>query len=512
MKTYIVSNRLPVKFVQKKDGNFDIIPSEGGLATGMASLKGEQYWIGWPGVSTDTTIAEKKIRTGLGKNMEPVFLSDEDIELFYKGFSNETIWPLFHSFTETARFRKPYWEKYLEVNRKFARVILEQVEPGDHIWIQDYHLMLLPQMLKAHLPDNPIAFFLHIPFPPAEIFNNLPWREEILQGLLGSDLIGFHTNAYLKNFEKAIKCNLQLHTRPESRISQPAGLPYKAVYVALGNRQVKARAFPMGIDFDKFNNSINDKEVSEQLQAFKKKFGDFKLILSVDRLDYTKGIPQRIRAFDSLLRQNPELQGKVSMVVLVVPSRDKVPRYKLLKEEIDELIGKINGRYSTLEWTPIHYFYRSLSFNQLTALYNLCDIGLVTPFRDGMNLVSKEYIASKTERETAGVLILSETAGAAAELTQAIVVNPFHEEEVVTALKKALNMPESKQKKAIWQMQQTIKENSVENWASAILKDLTETFEELTTAPVRKVIGINQKNGVRPGYFIESEFYRRPVS
>lgn len=513
MKTYIISNRLPARFVQKKNGKFDMVPSEGGLATGLASLKGEQHWIGWPGISTNNKEKQKEIRASLGKTMEPVFLSEEDIELFYKGFSNETIWPLFHSFTETALFRKEYWEKYVEVNRKFARIVLEKVEPGDTIWIQDYHLMLLPQMLKTHLPDNPIAFFLHIPFPPEEIFNNLPWREEVLQGLLGADLIGFHVNAYLKNFEKAIKSTLQLHTRRENRILNEAkGEPHQAVFVGVGNRTVKARAFPMGIDFDKFNNSINDRKVCEQLQAFKKKFGDFKLILSVDRLDYTKGIPQRIRAFDSLLRQNPELQGKISMVVLVVPSRDEVPRYKMLKEEIDELIGKINGRYSTLDWTPVHYFYRGLDFNQLTALYNLCDIGFVTPYRDGMNLVCKEYVASKTEGEKGGVLILSETAGAAAELTQAIIVNPFHEEEVVAALEQAINMPESKQKKAIWQMQQTIKENSVETWASTILEDLKVTVAELAHGQLRKVIGINQKQTQKNGFYRGVGYSRRPVS
>lgn len=453
----IVSNRLPVKVVKGR-GGFSIQKSAGGLATGLSSLSSsrEIVWVGWPGYSSSDEGELREIEGKLPSDLHPVFMSSREERNFYEGFSNETIWPLFHCFTECVNYSNKYWNYYKTLNQRFCDKVVEIAEPGDIIWVQDYHLMLAPAMLKEKLEDYPIGFFLHIPFPSYELFRSLPWRQEILKGLLGADLIGFHTYEYMRHFYSSVY-RLLGH---DSNLGE----------INTGKSSTFIDSFPMGINYEKFHDAHADENVVNEIELFKKNFGNARLVLSVDRLDYTKGILNRLQAFDRLLSKYPEWRGKVSLVMITVPSRLKVKQYQLLKENIDELVGKINGKYSTLGWTAIHYFYRSIPFERLQALYNICDVGLVTPLRDGMNLVAKEYVASKKENN--GVLILSEMAGSAIEMEEAIKVNPNDQESIVEALRTALLMPEEEQQERLQKMQARLKENSVHKWAQSFISQL----------------------------------------
>lgn len=454
----IVANRLPVN-VKIENGSISYQSSSGGLATGLNSLetKIEKHWIGWPGVYPKQESEKNDIEAKLEKDLiHPVFLSKDEIKCYYEGFSNKTIWPLFHYFSEFTNYERDFWTHYKKVNQLFCQKVLEIAQPDDIIWVQDYHLMLLPEMIREHLPQSQIGFFLHIPFPSYELFRTLPWRREILEGLMGADLLGFHTYEYMRHFISAI-----------SRI---LNLEHNLGVIYIENRAIQVDAFPMGIDFQKFNNSIEDPIVTQQVSIFRKNFGDVKLALSVDRLDYSKGILQRLKAFDKLLTQKPQYKKEVSLILLVVPSRDNVSDYKDLKEEIDKAVGNLNGKFGSLDWTPIYYLYRSLPFKQLSALYNLADIALVTPFRDGMNLVAKEYVASKKDQK--GVLILSEMAGAVVELRDTLCVNPNDIDSIVHALEMSLNMPEKEQKERMMAMQKIISKQTIQKWANDFINTL----------------------------------------
>ncbi|HET6242980.1 MAG: bifunctional alpha,alpha-trehalose-phosphate synthase (UDP-forming)/trehalose-phosphatase [Bacteroidetes bacterium] len=454
----IVANRLPVTVKSNKSG-IEYSPSGGGLATGMASLQGkyEKHWLGWPGMYPKNDQIRKEINQKLEKdNIHPVFLSEKEILLYYEGFSNKTIWPLFHYFTEFAVYDQKFWEVYQKVNLKFFNKIKSIIEPDDIIWVQDYHLMLLPALLKKEFPNIRIGFFLHIPFPSYELFRTLPWREEILDGLMSSDLIGFHTYEYMRHFLVAVHNIKNL----EPRLGE---FFYK-------NHLSYVDAFPMGIDYIKYNKAVKSKKVQQKIKLFKENYGSKKLILSVDRLDYSKGILQRLKAFDELLTQYPQYKEQISLMIVVVPSRSEVDKYSTLKVEIDEAVGYINGKYASMEWNPVHYFYRNFLFNELIALYHICDIALITPFRDGMNLVAKEFLATKTEGQ--GVLILSEMAGAAIVLKNALMINPNDINDIVKAIVKALNMPIIEQKKRLDQMQKQLQENTVQKWASSYIEEL----------------------------------------
>lgn len=459
----IVANRLPVN-VRIDNGGISYQSSSGGLATGLDSLETdlEKHWIGWPGIYPGQQAIKNEIEVTLEKDLiHPVFLSKDEIQNYYEGFSNKTIWPLFHYFTETTIYDQDFWTSYKKVNEIFCKKIVEVAKPDDIIWVQDYHLMLLPEMLRKYLPHSQIGFFLHIPFPSYELFRTLPWRKEILEGLLGADLIGFHTYEYMRHFLSVIS--------RISNLEHNLGLIYKK------NRTIQIDAFPMGIDYDKFHDAIKDKIVQKQVDVFKEKFGKVKLILSVDRLDYSKGILQRLKAFDRLLDQKPEFKNKISLILLVVPSRYNVSNYKDLKEEIDKAVGNINGNYGNLEWTPIYYLYRSLPFKQLSAFYNLADIALVTPFRDGMNLVAKEYVASKNDGK--GVLILSEMAGSSVELNDTLCINPNDIDSIVDSLGIAINMPEDEQEERLAAMQKKISKQTVQKWANDFIKSLNKVYQ-----------------------------------
>ncbi len=458
----IVSNRLPVTVTKRKNG-LSFNPSVGGLSTGLSSFY-KSYnnvtWIGWPGIFSERLNEnERKImETRLNREFSchPVLLTQKDVDLYYNGFCNKTIWPLFHYFLQYTTFDKKLWYAYQQVNGIFCEKLSEIANADDIIWIHDYHLMLLPKLIREKLPDAMIGFFLHIPFPSFEIFRVLPWRREILEGLSGADLIGFHTYSYVKHFLESVR-----------RI-----LGYEHAYgeITIDNRVIKVDSFPMGIDYEKFANAASDPKVKKEIDKVCKTLGDYRIVLSIDRLDYTKGIPQRLEAFDLFLEKYPEFKEKVIFIIVAVPSRTKVEHYRLLKKEVDELIGKINGKHGTLGWTPIRYIYRFLPFHRLAALYNIADIALVTPQRDGMNLIAKEFIASKSDSK--GVLILSEMAGAAEEMGEAIIVNPNNRETIADALREALLMTEEEQIERNKAMQRRLKRYNVKRWAMDFVETL----------------------------------------
>ncbi len=457
----IVANRLPITIEEKK-GAWHFEPSVGGLATGLRPLyeSSDCVWVGWPGISLKRRKNEEEITARLlAERCYPVSLSQQDIDAFYHGICNRTIWPLFHYFSLYAEYRKDYWQAYERVNSAYAEVVASIARPKDIIWIHDYHLMLLPRLLRERLPKADIGFFLHIPFPSFEVFRLLPWREDVLEGLLGADLIGFHTYDYAGHFLDSVHRFL--------------GYEVGMGQITKGERIVRADAFPMGIHYERFSNVVWDERAEIEIKRFRKKLGDFQIILSVDRLDYTKGIPERLEAFSTFLERNPQYLRKVVFVLLVVPSRTKVDHYMQLKRQVDGLVGEINGKHGTIGWVPIWYLYRALPFHSFAALYALADVALLTPLRDGMNLVAKEYVATKADGR--GVLILSETTGAAQELGEAITINANSQEEIVRALEQALAMPDQEQVERNRTMQKRLKRYDVTHWAHEFLDRLHQT-------------------------------------
>jgi len=457
-KTIIVSNRLPVK-LKKEDGKYIYTPSEGGLATGLGSIykEGGNIWLGWPGVAIEEEKDRQDAIKNLKKNnMSPVFLTEQEIEEYYEGFSNETLWPNFHYFNQYAEYEETYWQAYKKVNQKFADQLSELTEEGDKIWIHDYQLLLLPALIREKHPNISIGFFLHIPFPSYETFRLLPWRRELLMGMLGSDFLGFHTYDDMRHFL--------------SSVNRLAGIGNSHGQISLGSRKVLVDALPMGIDYDKYATLAADPETLEKEVRYRTLIGDTKIMLSIDRLDYSKGIPQRLRAFELFLQRYPEYKEKVSLLMVVVPSRDQVGKYKELKEEIDLLVGRINGNLSRMTWNPIHYFYRSFPLHALSAFYRMAKVALVTPMRDGMNLVAKEFIASKLNKK--GVLVLSEMAGASKELSEAILINPNNIEQMIRAFKQALEMPEREQIRNLEVMQSSLKRYNIHHWVKLFMERL----------------------------------------
>lgn len=459
-KLIIVANRLPVK-AEIQNGSIHFEKSAGGLATGLDSLKisYEKHWIGWPGIYTDDTQTETELTASLAKyDFHPVFLTEEDVELYYEGYSNSTLWPLFHYFYVYTVHDRRYWEAYKKVNAIFRDRVLEIAGQEDIIWIHDYQLMLLPMMIREHLPSARIGFFLHVPFPSYELFRTLENREKVLTGIMGADLIGFHTFNYMRHFVSTIY-------RIKGIESDDNTFHYR-------NRTLSVDTFPMGINFNNFYEAHDRLEVKLLREQFREQYQNSRIVLSVDRLDYSKGLLQRLEGFRLLLQIYPEWIGKVSLVMVLVPSRDSVDRYHDLKVKIDETIGNINGRFSQPGWIPIHYFYKSFSFNELVAFYHESDIGLVTPLRDGMNLVAKEYVAAKADKP--GVLILSEMAGAAVELVDALQVNPNNKIRLAHTLNRALIMPEKEQLERLRNMQKILKKQDIVKWAGDFIDELEQ--------------------------------------
>ena len=471
-KTIIISNRLPVK-IEQENNELVYKASEGGLATGLNSVfkQGNNLWVGWPGLAIEKS-KEQEVESNLIKqHMKPVFLSSEEIEDFYEGFSNETLWPNFHYFNQYTVYKEELWLAYQRVNQKFAEILSEELEDDDTVWIHDYQLLLLPQLIRAISPNATIGFFLHIPFPSYESFRLLPWRRALLNGMLGADFLGFHTYDDMRHFL--------------SSVNRLAGLGNSNGTIKVKNRLIKADALPMGIDYEKYAASAQDPETLAREARYRKSIGTVKLILSIDRLDYSKGITQRLRAFELFLSKYPYFKEKVSLFMVVVPSRDSVSKYKQLKEEIDLLVGRINGQFSKLNWTPIHYFYRSFPLPALSAFYRISDVALVSPMRDGMNLVCKEYVASRLDKK--GVLILSEMAGASKELSDAIIVNPNDIHQLVEAMHKALTMPEELQIESINSMQKSLKRYNIHAWVKLFMDELANVKKEQSYLKTRLI-------------------------
>ncbi|MDR3061791.1 MAG: bifunctional alpha,alpha-trehalose-phosphate synthase (UDP-forming)/trehalose-phosphatase [Dysgonamonadaceae bacterium] len=458
MKLIIISNRLPLKIIEE-DHEFKIIHSPGGVSTGLDSLETtvEKYWIGWPGLYIEESEKKSEVDNLLkAQNFYPVYLSPEQIENYYEGYCNDVIWPLCHYFPSYIHYNDSYRDSYREVNSLFCKAVLEILDPEDVVWVQDYHLMLLPRMIRENCPDVSIGYFHHIPFPSYELFRTLPDRADVLNGLLGADLIAFHTHGYMRHFISAVFRVLKLDCVLDE--------------IYLDSRVVYVNAFPMGIHYEKYHNAMLDCEIKRKALELKESFGYNKLILSVDRLDYSKGILIRLKSYDHFLKNHPEYRGKVSLVMVVAPSRDNVEAYSKLKKEIDKAVGSINGRYSTMDWCPVYYFYRIFHFEELVQLYHIADVALVTPLRDGMNLVAKEYLATK--REQPGVLILSEMAGAAIELSDSIIVNPTNTVEIENAIVEALELPINEQLNNLYSMQNVLSSQTVGQWASDFVGEL----------------------------------------
>jgi len=469
MRLLIVSNRLPIT-IEKKDGKLSLKESSGGLVSGLSSyldsLKGSSFpsktdyvWLGWPGIEIEEPLQPELKKNILNEYRSyPVFLPESLMENFYEGFCNNTIWPLFHYFPSYALYESECWNSYNLVNEKFLEAILAVLRPDDLIWIHDYHLMLLPKLIREKKPDVQIGFFLHIPFPAYEIFSLLPsqWRIKILEGLLGSDLIGFHTQDYTLYFLRCIKRIFMIESSGGN--------------ITVDKRLVRARTFPMGIDFQKFQNSIVKSGVQKDVKKFRQRLKYEKIILSIDRLDYTKGILNRLQGYEIFLQNNSEWLEKIILILRVIPSRIGVKHYRKMKKQIDEFVGRINGKFGTIGWAPISYQYGFLPFNPLVALYSISDVILVTPLRDGMNLISKEYVASRIDKT--GVLILSEMAGSSKELTESIIINPNNKEEIAEAISTALDMPIREQIRRIKIMQTHLRTFDVVKWADDFIREL----------------------------------------
>jgi trehalose 6-phosphate synthase/phosphatase len=459
-KIIIVSNRLPVT-AQRTDQGFAFTQSTGGLATGLASIHAmqETVWLGWPGVLTKHTDEKTAITNALlPHRMYPVFMTEETYSAYYEGFCNSIIWPLFHYFPHPTGCNHSQWQHYQAVNERFAEAVGQLIQPGDQVWIQDYQLLLLPRLLRQRFPDLSIGFYLHIPFPSPDVFRALLWRNELLKGLLGADLLAFQTTEYATNFLSTVRQVLKVDT--------------EARQVVLPSRTVEVTVIPMSIDYEKFAAYADAPTTIDQAAQFSRQLNTTQVILSADRLDYTKGIQQRLLAFERLLADQPGLIGAVTLVLLVSPSRAALTPYRLLKEQIEEAVARINQVYHRPGWTPVHYRYLTLDMAQMSVLYTVADVALVTPFRDGMNLIAKEYVA--TRRNQTGVLILSEMAGAAHELSDALLINPYDIRGMADAMALGLSMPLTEQRVRMSRMQQTVSRHDVNQWAACFGQQLRQ--------------------------------------
>ncbi|NQV41785.1 MAG: trehalose-6-phosphate synthase [Candidatus Marinimicrobia bacterium] len=465
-KMVIVSNRLPVVVQDKGEGQWEVKSGSGGLVTALAPVLRDRggTWIGWPGhVDKDSQGVDDLLRKHdeeIGYSLRPVMLDDEEVENYYKGFSNETLWPLFHDLIDHSQFKPEYWDAYQRVNRKFAEVVKSNIEPEDFIWIHDYHLISVISYLREMGVKNKVGFFLHIPFPPTDIYSRLPSRLEVLNAMLAYDLVGFQSARDRRNFVQSVR---SLKDKPKIKgKGQVIGIQGE-----MG--KLKAGVFPISIDYKEFNSAAQSAEVAQSSSVLRQLFPNQKIILGVDRLDYTKGIPERLRSFREALRRFPELIGQLSMIQILVPSRRDIHKYEDLKIEIERMIAEINGEFTRPGWLPIEYQFRSLDRKELLAYYRVADIMMVTPLKDGMNLVAKEYCACNIEGN--GVLILSEFAGTAAQLKLgAILVNPHDTVECAEAIFMAFHMEEKDRKIKMQKLRRNVNRSDIFDWVDSFLK------------------------------------------
>lgn len=459
-KLIIVSNRLPFR-IEKKGEGLEIKKSTGGLVSALESTvhkNSDVVWVGCADFSKDIWNQYSNKRPDDSFSIVPLFLEKKLEKKYYNGFSNTIIWPLFHYFPSYAEYTESFFDAYRQVNELFAERISAIVQPGDRVWIHDYHLMLLPAMLRDAHRDLSTGFFLHIPFPSYEILKLIPesWRNELLESLLQANITGFHTSEYVSHFKRSVSYFLGVELSDQTSI-------YK-------ENPVVVKDYPISIDFEKFNSAWDLPAVKKGRKQIRERYNGIKLIFSVDRLDYTKGVMNRLQAFEELLNERPELKQKITFVVNVVPSRDKHSKYAERRSMIEEKVGHLNGLHGNVSWQPVIYQYSHLSFTQLLSFYTACDIALVTPLRDGMNLVAKEFVASRKDKR--GVLILSEFAGAANELKEAILVNPNDNNLMKNAMLHAIQLSPEEQQKAMEAMQETIRNNDVKKWTDDFINDL----------------------------------------
>lgn len=460
----VVSNRLPITVKESQTG-FRIQPSGGGLVSALAPILNESggCWVGWTGTDYHESLAEsvKNWPTAQNCSFEPVFLTSAEKERFYHGCSNEIIWPLFHSLPSRCQFGSAYWNSYCKVNDKFAEAVERVSQPDDFIWVHDYHLMMVAQALRSRGVRNPLAYFHHIPFPPLDIFETLPWRIEVLRALMRFNVIGFQTDRDRGNFVSCLR-----HFLPKVTVSRAT----ERFFVRVSDECAAVGTYPISIDYEEFATEALGSSVGAAADAIRKGLLGTQILLGVDRLDYTKGIPERLTAFETLLEHNPELRGRVTLIQLVIPSREEITEYKQLKLRIETLVSKINGEFGNPAWVPIHYFYRCIARDELMAFYRVADVALVTPLKDGMNLVAKEFCASRVDNR--GVLVLSEFAGAAQELHYgALLVNPHDTEGLAAAMHIGLSMEESEQRLRMEIMRSHIRSHDVFYWNRSFRTD-----------------------------------------
>ncbi|UCF67669.1 MAG: trehalose-6-phosphate synthase [Acidobacteriota bacterium] len=466
MSLIVVSNRLPISLERQSERRWQLEPGSGGLVTAMAPVLRDRggRWVGWAGIAdasgSSLDQALEQASRGTGYRLEPVQLDGDDVRDYYEGFSNEVVWPLFHDQAGRCRFMPEYWYRYLEVNRKFARAIARNSSEDDYIWVHDYHLMHVGQSLRQQGGQRRLGFFMHIPFPPVDLFVKLPWREKILEALLEYDLIGLQTMRDRRNFLECLE-RLDRRLKPSGR--------GPVVTLKVGQRNVRVGSFPISIDFKDFVKTARTREVQASAARIRSALAGQEIMLSVDRLDYSKGIPERLEGLRAALRKYPDLSGKLTLIQIVVPSRERVEQYQLLKAQVEQLVGEINGEFTRPGWVPVQHIYRSFSRADLVAYYAAADIGLITPLKDGMNLVSKEYCACRTNDD--GVLILSEFAGSASQLHRgALLINAHDREGTASAIYDAFGMSPDERHARMRRLRTNIRNQDIFWWVDTFLQ------------------------------------------
>ncbi|MEV0380899.1 trehalose-6-phosphate synthase [Nonomuraea sp. NPDC050643] len=460
----IVANRLPVDRTVDPDGTASWRRSPGGLVTAIAPVMQRRHgaWAGWHGAPDE--VLEPFEQDGM--SLIPIPLSADEVELYYEGFSNATLWPLYHDVVAPPVFDRKMWEAYKEVNQRFAEAAAQAADEGAVVWVQDYQLQLVPAMLRRLRPDLRIGFFLHIPFPPIELFWRLPWRKELVEGLLGADLVGFQLPGGASNFRRLCRRLL--------------GLPYKGNEIFLDDRIVTTQAFPISVDFAQLDSLVREPHIVARAKEIRVELGDPEhVLLGVDRLDYTKGIGQRLEAFGELLHDGRLRPGEASFVQIATPSRERVDEYRKLRDDIELQVGRINGEHAQLGYQPVWYFHQSYDHQELAALYLAADVMVVTPLRDGMNLVAKEYVSC--HHDLHGALVLSEFAGAADELRQAYLVNPYDVEDVKRQMLAAMRATPHELARRMRTMRRRVATYDVDRWASEFLTALESPASEPST-------------------------------